>query len=90
MMATKAVSLRLDEMQISDIKSVAEVYNKSFTDIIRDAVDEYLPKMKNDPIYILTMNVEEVDDEENKLLTEAIESMSVDDLEIVRTEVEDI
>lgn len=87
-MATKAISLRLDESQISDIKSVASVYHKSFTDIIREAVNEYLPKMKNDPLYRLTKNIEEVSDEENAELSISLNELSDDDLEIVRTEVD--
>ena len=89
-MSTKAVSLRLDEKQIYEIKSVAEVYNITFTEIIKEAVDEYLPKMKNDPLYRLTKNIEEVSEEENEILSEAINSLSDDDLDIVRTEVETI
>ena len=47
-MATKAMNIKMDEERLADIKSVAAVFHMSITDVVMDALDEYLPKMKND------------------------------------------
>ena len=65
-MATKPVNLRLDETQIAAVKDVASVFHMSFTDVVRDALIMYLPQKKQDPLYRLTHNVEEVSDSENE------------------------
>lgn len=86
-MATKPVNLRLEDTQIFTIKKVAEVFHLTFTDVIREALDNYLPQKTGDPLYRLTANVETVSDEENEELSVALDRMTDEDLEIVKTEV---
>ena len=86
-MATKPVNLRLDEAQIMDIKEVAGIFSMSFTDVIREAVKDYLVKMKKDPFYRLTSNISEVTDEENKELVSELSSLTEDDMKVAETEV---
>ncbi len=86
-MATKPVNLRMDEAQIMDIKDVASVFSMSFTDVIREAVDDYLVKKKKDPFYRLTSNIQEVTDKENEELISDLSSLNEDDLKIAETEV---
>ena len=45
-MASRPVNLRLDERDILDIKSVAAAFHMTFTAIIREALNEYLPRKK--------------------------------------------
>ncbi len=81
-MATKAMNFKLDESRIEDIKNVASVFHMTFTDVINEALDDYLPKMKGDPLYRLTVNIEDASEEESKEVLNAIESLSDDDLKI--------
>ena len=85
-MATKSVNLRLENAQVLEIKKIAEAFQMSFTDVVRSALDEYLPKMERDTFYRLTANVREVSDKENAELAEAIASLTDDDLQIEATE----
>ena len=81
-MAAKAVNFKMEERKILDIKSVASVYHMTITEVITEALDEYMQKMKNDPFYRLTANVEEADREEaNEILT-ALDALADEDLEI--------
>lgn len=82
-MATKAVNIKLDENRVLDLKRVATVFNMTMTDVINEALDAYLPTMKQDPFYKLTANVEEASKEESEEILAEIESLSDDDLEIV-------
>ena len=52
------------------------------TDIVREAVREYLEKMKKDPYYRLTVNVQEASEEESAEILDAIGELSDDDLMI--------
>ena len=85
-MATKSVNLRLENAQVLEIKKIAEAFQMSFTDVVRNALDEYLPKMERDPFYRLTANVREVSDKENEELAETIASLTDEDLQIEATE----
>lgn len=81
-MATKAVNLKMDESRIVDIKDVAAVFHMTITDVINRALDDYLPKMKRDPLYRLTANVQGASVEETEEILAEIESLSDDDLRI--------
>ena len=85
-MAIKAVNFKMDEYQIDDIKYVASVYRMTFTDFIKEAVGEYLAKLKADPFYKLTANIEEADAIEAAEVLEAVNSLNDDDLSIVSSE----
>ena len=43
-MATKAMNFKTDEVRIADIKSVASVFRMTITDVVNEALDEYLAK----------------------------------------------
>ena len=81
-MATKAVNLKLEENRISDVKMVASVFHMTMTDVINEALDAYLPKMKQDPFYKLTANVQAATKAESKEILSEIEGLSDEDLEI--------
>lgn len=81
-MATKALNFKMDEADILDMKKVASVFNMSITDLVKNAVKEYLAKLKSDPFYRLTANVEDVSAEESDEILAEIDSLSDDDLSI--------
>ena len=81
-MATKAINFKMEEADIADMKSVAAVYHLPISKMIKDAIKEYVTKLKNDPYYRLTANVVDADDEENEEILEAISKLSDDDLSI--------
>jgi hypothetical protein len=84
-MATKALNFKMDETEILDMKEVADVFNMSVTDLVKNAVREYIIELKNDPFYRLTANVPEASEEESEEIMAAIEEMSDDDLAIAST-----
>lgn len=82
-MALKAVNFKMDEMEITDMKQVASVFNMTLTDLIKDACKDYVDRMKKDPFYRLTVNVQDASEEETEEILQAIDSLSDDDLSIV-------
>ena len=81
-MAVKAMNFKMDEIDIKEMKQVASVYHMTVTDVIKEAVREYVGKMKQDPFYKLTANVQEADIKESTEILDEIESLSDDDLSI--------
>ena len=84
-MATKALKFKMDEADINDIKKVAGVFNISVTDLVKQAVKEYIEELKNDPFYRLTVNVEDASAEETEEIFAEIDRMNDDDLSITST-----
>jgi hypothetical protein len=84
-MATRALNFKMDEAEILDMKEVAGVFNMSITDLVKNAVKEYVTELKKDPFYRLTANVQEASEEESEEILAAIEEMSDDDLTITST-----
>ena len=85
-MAVKAVNFKMDEVEIADIRHVADVYRMTLTDFIKEAIGEHLIRMKADPFYRLTANVEEADASESDEILNAINGLENDDLTIALTE----
>ncbi len=83
-MATRAINLKLEESRVLDIKQVASVFHMTITDIINEALDAYLPEMKQDPFYRLTANVEEASKAESEEILSEIENLSDEDLVITK------
>ena len=84
-MATKALNFKMDEADINDMKRVAGVFNISVTDLVKQAVKEYIEELKNDPFYRLTVNVEDASAEETEEIFAEIDRMNDDDLSITST-----
>ena len=82
LMAAKAMNLKLEEERILDIKNVASVFHMTMTDVINEALDDYLPRMKRDPLYRLTTNVRDASAKKSKEILKEIESLTDDDLKI--------
>ena len=81
-MAVKALNFKMEEEEILQMKEVASVFNMTLTDAYREAAREYVEKMKKDPFYRLTANVQTASPEETAEILEAIDSMTDDDLSI--------
>lgn len=81
-MAVKAMNFKMEEADILDMKQVAGVFNMSVTDLIKNAIKEYLAELKMDPFYRLTTNVQEATVEESKEILAEIEGLTDDDLTI--------
>ena len=84
-MATKAMNFKMDEAEILDMKHVAGVFNMSVTDLIKNAIKEYLTELKSDPFYRLTANVQDASEEESAEILSEIEELTDDDLTIAST-----
>ena len=84
-MATKAMNFKMEEADILDMKQVAAVFNMTVSDILKNGAKEYVAKLKKDPFYRLTANVEEASAEESEEILAEIESLSDDDLTIAST-----
>lgn len=84
-MARKALNFKMEETDIIDMKTVAGIYNMSVTDLIKNAVKEYLENLKRDPFYRLTANVQQASPDETEEILAKIENMTDDDLTIVST-----
>lgn len=81
-MAVKAMNFKMEEADIRDMKAVAGVYNMSVTDLIKNAVREYITELKKDPFYRLTTNIQEAFAEESEEILGEIEGLTDDDLTI--------
>ena len=79
-MATKDISIMMDETLILDLKQVAGVFNISVADLIKNAVKEYLSELKSDPFYRLTANVQDSSDEEAAEILTEIDGSTDDDM----------
>lgn len=84
-MATRAMNFKMDEAEILDMKQVASVFNMSVTDLIKNAIKEYIVELKSDPFYRLTANVQDASDEEAVDILNEIEGLTDDDLSIAST-----
>ena len=84
-MAIKALNFKMEESDILDMKQVAGVFHMSVTDLIKNAVKQYITELKNDPFYRLTANVEAASEEATEEILAEIESLSDDDLTISST-----
>ena len=81
-MALKVMNFKLDEDRIHELKSVASVFNMTITDVISEALSEYIQKLKKDPFYRLAVNVENASTEETEEILDEINSLTDDDLQI--------
>ena len=76
------MNFKLDEDCIHELKSVALVFNMTITDVISEALSEYIQKLKKDPFYRLAVNVENASTEETEKILDEINSLTDDDLQI--------
>ena len=81
-MAVRALNFKLDEAEIREMKRIAGVFNITVTELVKEAIEQYIAELKNDPFYRLTVCVEDASAEESEELLEEINKLSDDDLTI--------
>ena len=81
-MTAKAMNFKFEESEIKDMKHVAGVFHMSVTDLVKNALKEYIGELKQDPFYRLTANVEDADAQETSEILSEIDKLSDDDLSI--------
>ena len=84
----KQISLRLDESQYNELKDLSEIYNRDYSQIIREGIDAMISKLKKDPWYMVQKmmdNTPVMDEEEEREILEELNSLSQEDMEIVET-----
>jgi hypothetical protein len=76
------MNVKMEESTILAVRKAASVYNLTMTEIIKEALDEYLEKLQNDPFYRLTASVEEASEEESAEILNELDELTDDDLTI--------
>ncbi len=82
----KAISLRLDEQTLQDIKKVSSIYNIPTSDLIRKGIKMILEAKKSEAYYRLTTDIEETTQKETDEIIERLNKYNDDELEIVEKE----
>ena len=81
----KAISLRLDEQTLQDIKKVSSIYNIPTSDLIRKGIKMIL-EAKKVRFIIETANIEETTQKETDEIIERLNKYNDDELEIAEKE----
>lgn len=81
-MGERAVNFSIEENDLVILSKIASEYSVTVTELIKKVISEYLEKIKKNPFYRLTANVEEVSSEENSEILEMINNLSDEDLTI--------
>mgnify|MGYP000981408783 FL=1 len=82
----KAISLRLDEQTLQDIKKVSSIYNIPTSDLIRKGIKMILEAKKSEAYYRLTVDIEETTQKETDEIIERLNKYNDDELEIAEKE----
>ncbi len=81
----KTMSVKLDENIISEIKKISSIFEISYSDFIRNAVEKAIEEKQKDFMYRMN-NVPYATDEEEQEIMSALSELSDDDLKIARIE----
>lgn len=82
----KAISLRLDEQTLQDIKKVSSIYNIPTSDLIRKGIKMILEAKKSEAYYRLTADIKETTQKETDEIIERLNKYNDDELEIAEKE----
>ena len=77
------MSLKIDENMFLDIKRISEIFNISSSEFIRNAIKNELKNRQND-FMIRLKNVPFCEEKEEKELINVLDSLSDDDLQVVK------
>ena len=86
----KAISLRLDEDMLDEIREVSKIYNITATELIREGIKKILTNKKNDIYFKLITNKTECDEKESAEIMSKINNLSEEDLTVTREEIFEI
>ncbi len=81
----KTMSVKLDEKLISEIKKISSIFEISYSDFIRQAVEKEIEEKKKDFMYRMS-NVPYASQEEEEEIMAELSKLSDDDLQITKTE----
>ncbi len=81
----KTMSVKLDESMICEIKKISSIFEISYSDFIREAVEKAIAEKQKDFMYRMS-NVPYASDEEEKEIMSALSELSDDDLQVARVE----
>lgn len=82
----KTMSVKFQENTVLDIKKISEIFNISYSDFIREAVEREIKIKKQDFMFKMS-NVPYCDEEEEKEIIELLNSLSDEDLEVAKREI---
>lgn len=86
----KAISLRLDEDMLDEIREVSKIYNITTAELIREGIKNILTNKKNDIYFKLITNKTECDEKESAEIMSKINNLSEEDLTVTREEIFEI
>jgi len=86
----KQYNFRLDESMISEAEEISKIYGTNLTELVRLGLTKIIEERKNDVYYKLTHGMDETDDVESKQIIKNINSLTKDDLKIVKSEKHEI
>ena len=86
----KAITLRLDEDMLDEIREVSKIYNITATELIREGIKNILTNKKNDIYFKLITNKTECDEKESAEIMSKINNLSEEDLTVTREEIFEI
>ena len=86
----KAISLRLDEDMLDEIREVSKIYNITATELIREGIKNILTNKKYDIYFKLITNKTECDEKESAEIMSKINNLSEEDLTVTREEIFEI
>ncbi len=81
----KTMSVKLDEKLISEIKKISSIFEISYSDFIRKAVEKEIEEKQKDFMYRMS-NVPYASEEEEEEIMYELSKLSDDDLQIAKTE----
>ncbi len=79
------MSVKLDETSVREIKKIASIFDMSYSDFIRNAIEKAIAEKQNDFMYRMS-NVAYATEEEEKEIISALAELSDDDLQIASVE----
>ena len=71
----KAISLRLDEDMLDEIREVSKIYNITATELIREGIKNILNNKKNEVYFKLISNKTEYDEKESSEIVSKINNL---------------
>ncbi|WP_368494356.1 ribbon-helix-helix protein, CopG family [Marinitoga sp. 1138] len=85
-MSLERHNIMIDPETWKILQELKRIQNKSISAILREAVNSFLETNKYNKVYFKMMaNVPACDDQENKELTEMLETLTEDDLKVVES-----
>lgn len=83
--AMKTMSVKLEENTINEIKKISSIFEISYSDFIRKALEDAITEKQKDFMYRMS-SVPFASDEEEKIITEELSKLEDEDLMISRVD----